>query len=158
MHGDDPVVQQAIVDRAAQVVAARRRRGDSPASRSDGEQPLVDLIRRVRAGDARIRSLRSASYGDGLVEVAIASTAGITVEYRRTGCSLVAYAIAGDADDTQTGFGYSVGRAPAELDADPGRVAAPGRRVDRADSPDRPGGPRRSRRHRSSCCSPRPGP
>ncbi len=76
----------------------------------------MELERQVRAGDTRIRSLRSASYGDGLLEVGIASTVGVEASYRRTACSLVAYAIAGDADDTQTGFGYSVGRAPDELD------------------------------------------
>jgi PmbA protein len=76
----------------------------------------LELERQVRAGDSRIRSLRSASYGDGLLEVAIASTAGIEAAYRRTGCSLVAFAIAGDENDTQTGFGYTVGREPGELD------------------------------------------
>ncbi len=76
----------------------------------------MELERQVRAGDSRIRSLRSASYGDGLLEVAIASTAGIDAAYRRTGCSLVAFAIAGQNDETQTGFGYSVGRQPGELD------------------------------------------
>ena len=76
----------------------------------------MELERSVRAGDSRIRSLRSASYGDGLLEVAIASTAGIEAAYRRTGCSLVAFAIAGQNDETQTGFGYSVGREPGELD------------------------------------------
>ena len=48
--------------------------------------------------------------------MAIASTAGIDATYRRTSCSLVAFAIAGDENDTQTGFGYSVGREPGELD------------------------------------------
>lgn len=76
----------------------------------------MELERLVRAGDSRIRSLRSASYGDGLLEVAIASTAGIQSSFRRTGCSVMAYAIAGDESDTQTGFGYSVGRAPGDLD------------------------------------------
>ena len=76
----------------------------------------LELERLVRAGDSRIRSLRSASYGDGMVEAAIATTTGILRAYRRSGCSVVAYAIAGDTDDTQTGFGYSVGRAPDELD------------------------------------------
>ena len=76
----------------------------------------MELERQVRAGDTRIRSLRSASYSDGLLEVAIASTAGIEAAYRRTGCSLVAFAIAGQNDETQTGFGYSVGREPGELD------------------------------------------
>ena len=76
----------------------------------------MELERLVRAGDSRIRSLRSASYGDGLVEVALVSTAGIRSSYRRSSCSAVAFAIAGDADETQTGFGYTVGRDPSELD------------------------------------------
>ena len=76
----------------------------------------MELERLVRAGDSRIRSLRSASYGDGFVEVAIVSTEGIESTFRRTNCSLVAYAIAGDEGDTQTGFGYSVGRSPYDLD------------------------------------------
>ena len=75
----------------------------------------MELERLVRAGDKRIRSLRSASYGDGALEVAIASTAGIESSFRRTGCSVVAYAIAGDESETQTGFGYSVGRGPGDL-------------------------------------------
>ncbi len=76
----------------------------------------MELERLVRAGDSRIRSLRSASYGDGLLEVAIASTTGILRQYRRTGVSVAAYAIAGSEEDTQTGFGYSVGRSADEID------------------------------------------
>jgi PmbA protein len=78
----------------------------------------MELERLVRNGDSRIRSLRSAGYGDGLLEVAIASTTGIRREYRRTGVSIAAYAIAGTEDDTQTGFGYSVGRSADELDVE----------------------------------------
>ena len=78
----------------------------------------LELERLVRAGDTRIKSLRTASYGDGLLEVALASTAGITASYRRTGCSMFAIAIASEGDETQTGFGYSVGRAPDELDVE----------------------------------------
>ena len=88
----------------------------------------MELERLVRAGDSRIRSLRSASYGDGLLEVAIASTAGICSQYRRTSCSAVAFAIAGGDDETQTGFGYTVGREPGELDI----AAAAAMAVDRA--------------------------
>ncbi len=76
----------------------------------------MELERLVRAGDSRIRSLRSSSYGDGLLEVAIASTMGINRQYRRTGVSVAAYAIAGSEEDTQTGFGYSVGRSADEID------------------------------------------
>jgi PmbA protein len=83
---------------------------------ADKIELAMELERLVRAGDARIRSLRSASYGDGSLEVGIASTAGVEAWYRRSGCSLVAYAIAGTEDDTQTGFGYSVGREPSDLD------------------------------------------
>jgi PmbA protein len=78
----------------------------------------MELEHKVRSGDPRIRSLRSAGYGDGLLEVAIASTTGISRWYRRTGCSIGAQAIAGTDDDTQTGYGYSVGRAPEELSVD----------------------------------------
>jgi PmbA protein len=78
----------------------------------------MELERLVRNGDPRIRSLRSAGYGDGLLEVAIASTTGLHREYRRTGVSISAYAIAGTDDDTQTGFGYSVGRSADELDVE----------------------------------------
>jgi PmbA protein len=78
----------------------------------------MELERLVRNGDPRIRSLRSAGYGDGLLEVAIASTTGVRREYRRTGVSISAYAIAGTEDDTQTGFGYSVGRSADELDVE----------------------------------------
>jgi PmbA protein len=85
---------------------------------ADKIELAMDLERRVRNGDPRIRSLRSAGYGDGLLEVAIASTTGIHREYRRTGVSISAYAIAGTEDDTQTGFGYSVGRAPEDLDVE----------------------------------------
>jgi PmbA protein len=76
----------------------------------------MELERLVRAGDSRIRSLRSSGYGDGLLEVAIASTTGVTRAYRRTGVSISAQANAGTDEDTQTGFGYSVGRSVDELD------------------------------------------
>lgn len=94
----------------------------------DKIEMALELERLVRAGDPRIRSLRSAGYGDGLLEVAIASTTGIEAAYRRTGCSVSASAIAGDDEGNQTGFGYSVGRSPSELDV----AAAAAMAVERA--------------------------
>ena len=47
---------------------------------------------------------------------------------RQTGCYLFVHAVAGDGDDTQTGFGYSVGRSPVDLDLESAAVDA----VDRA--------------------------
>jgi len=88
----------------------------------------MELERQVRSGDSRIRNVKSSEYGDAAVETAIASTTGIRVEARGTGCYVAAYAIAGADDDTQTGGGYSVGRRPGELDL----AKASGDAVDRA--------------------------
>lgn len=87
-------------------------------STADKVALAIELERLVRAGDPRIRALRSAEYGDGAVEAAIASTTGITAQGRRTGCYVSAHAIAGTDDDTQTGGGYSVDRSPAGLDVE----------------------------------------
>lgn len=76
----------------------------------------LELERRVRAGDPRIRSVESANYGDGASESAVATSTGVAATTRRTGCHVSAYALAGEGDETQTGGGYSVGRSPADLD------------------------------------------
>ena len=76
----------------------------------------LELERLVRAGDPRIRQVESAEWGDAAVESAVATSTGIRASTRRTACYLSAYAVAGDADDTQTGGGYSVGRSPGDLD------------------------------------------
>ena len=88
----------------------------------------LELERRVRGGDPRIRQVVSSDYVDGFGETAIATSRGIEVTSRQTGCYLFVHAVAGDGDDTQTGFGYSVGRAPAELDLEAAGIDA----VDRA--------------------------
>src|SRR5699024_7500777 len=47
-----------------------------------------------------------------------ASTTGIRVASRDAACHLSVACVAEDADDTQTGFGFSVGRLPGELDVE----------------------------------------
>lgn len=76
----------------------------------------LELERRVRAGDRRIRSVQSAAYGDTASESALATSTGMAAATRRTGCYLAAVAVAAEGDDSQVGVGYSVGRAPSELD------------------------------------------
>src|SRR5207244_5058420 len=76
----------------------------------------LELERATRAADARVRGCETAEYGDDVSEAAIATSEGIRATGRRTVCSLVAYAIAGEAAETQTGFGYSVARRPEDLD------------------------------------------
>ncbi len=76
----------------------------------------LELERQVRAADRRIREVVSADYGDDQSEVAIVSSTGISVTAQATTCYLVAFAVAGEGDDTQTGGGYSVCRSPGELE------------------------------------------
>ena len=76
----------------------------------------LELEHRVRAGDSRIRQVVSSDYVDSFGETAIATSRGIEVAHRRTGCYLFVHTVAGEGDDTQTGFGYSVGRSHLDLD------------------------------------------
>lgn len=76
----------------------------------------LELERAVRAADPRIRGVESAEYGDSVSESAIASTEGIRATTLRSGCSIVASAMAGEGTETQTGSGYSVARTPEDLD------------------------------------------
>ncbi len=76
----------------------------------------LELERAVRAADPRISGIESAEYVDSISEGAIVTNTGIRSYGRETGCYLSAYAMATEGDETQTGFGFSVGRRPGELD------------------------------------------
>jgi PmbA protein len=84
----------------------------------------LDLERRVRGGDPRVRQVDAADYGDMAAEAAIASSTGITATARRTICSLSVSAIAGDGADSQTGVGFSAGRGPADVDSEHAAIDA----------------------------------
>jgi PmbA protein len=76
----------------------------------------LELERAVMAADARIRGVRTVSYGDGASEMALANSLGVEATSRRTVCSLSALTLAGEGVGTRTGYGFSVGREPSELD------------------------------------------
>ena len=76
----------------------------------------IELERATRAADPRISGIESAEYVDTLFESAVATSTGIASSTRETGCYLSAYALAEAADETQTGFGFSLGRGPGALD------------------------------------------
>jgi PmbA protein len=78
----------------------------------------LELERAVMAADARIRGVRTVSYGDGATEMALANSLGVEATARRTVCSVSALTLAGEGVDTRTGYGFSVGREPAELELD----------------------------------------
>ncbi len=86
-----------------------------------------DLERLTLAVDTRVRVDHS-SYADAYGEAAVASTNGIRTWGRENGCYVSVSTLADDGDETQSGFGFSVGRTPTTLD--PARAA--GEAADRA--------------------------
>ena len=78
----------------------------------------LELERRTRRADARVRQVAFADYGDMAAEAAVATSMGITATARRTVCSVASEAIAGADADSQTGVGFSAGRGPGDLDLD----------------------------------------
>ena len=67
------------------------------------------------AADNRVRCDDS-NYDDAYGETAFATTSGISAYGRENGCYVSVGTLADDGDETQTGFGFSVGRSPAEFD------------------------------------------
>jgi PmbA protein len=78
----------------------------------------LELERAVMARDPRITGVRTAQWGDGAGEGAVATSTGISVFGRSTFCHLSVLALASDGDETKTGHGVSVGRAPVDVDLD----------------------------------------
>jgi PmbA protein len=76
----------------------------------------MELERAARAGDPRITGIESCDYEDSIGEGAVVTSTGIRSLSRETVCFLTASVIATEGDDTQTGFGFSVGREPGDLD------------------------------------------
>jgi PmbA protein len=76
----------------------------------------IELERIVLSADPRISGIESAEYADSVAEAAIATSTGLRSTGRETSCHVATYAMATEGDDTQTGFGFSVGREPSEVD------------------------------------------
>ena len=74
-----------------------------------------ELERLTLAADPRVR-IDDANYADAWGEVAVATTTGIRESGRENGCYVSVSSLADDGDETQTGFGFSVGRQPDDLD------------------------------------------
>ncbi len=74
-----------------------------------------ELERLTRAADTRVR-VDDSNYSDASGEAAVASTSGIRVSGRENGCFCSVGTLADDGDETQTGFGFAVGRSPHEFD------------------------------------------
>jgi PmbA protein len=74
-----------------------------------------ELEKQTLGIDNRIR-VESAEYADGFSEGAVATSTGIAVYGRDSGCYVSVGTLVDDGDETQTGYGFSVGRDPGKLD------------------------------------------
>ncbi len=74
-----------------------------------------ELERQTLAVDSRVR-VDDSTYSDGAVEMAVATTTGIRRSGRENGCYVAVSTLATEGDETQSGFGFSVGRSPDEFD------------------------------------------
>lgn len=99
-----PVVPQDLWDEAL---------ADTPTPRKI--ELAMELERLARAADSRVR-VDDSNYSDSFGEAAVATTTGIRVAGRENGCYLSVGTLADDGDETQTGFGFTVGRNVDELD------------------------------------------
>ncbi len=74
-----------------------------------------ELERLTLASDSRVR-VDDSNYADVAAEMAVATTTGIRRNGRENGCFVSVGTLADDGDETQTGFGFSVGRSPDLFD------------------------------------------
>ena len=83
---------------------------------TDRKIELAKELERLTLGaDNRVR-VDDSNYSDAYVESAVATTTGIRRNGRENGCYVSISTLADDGDETQTGFGFSVGRSPDEFD------------------------------------------
>jgi PmbA protein len=75
----------------------------------------IELERMVRAGDPRVKGVRSASYHDGEGAFAVATSTGIRAGGRATSAYVSVSALADDGDASVIAGGYSIGRAPGDI-------------------------------------------
>jgi len=93
----------------------------SPALSQSATDAKVELAKQLEratlAIDPRLR-VESATYADQLSEVAVATSTGVRAHGRDAGCYVMVDTLADEDGETQTGFGWSVGRRLDELDVD----------------------------------------
>jgi PmbA protein len=76
------------------------------------------LERAARAADPRISGVESADYVDSIAEGAVVTSTGIRAAARETAAYIMASVLATEGEETQTGFGFSIGRGASALDID----------------------------------------
>jgi PmbA protein len=75
----------------------------------------LDLEQASTSARPEVQRVEEVTYGDAISRVALASTEGVALEYRRTDCWCVVSALAERDGETQSGFAFRVAREPSEL-------------------------------------------
>ena len=92
---------------------------EQAAMPTDDKVSLALQVERVAvSSDPNVGKVEQCGFGDAIGRVAIASTTGVSAEFRRTGCWCVAVTLAEREGDTQTGFSFQVAHRAADLDPD----------------------------------------
>ena len=107
-----------VAAHAAAAVERDARATTPPSARSSSAKELERL---TLAADPRVR-VDDANYADAWGEAPWPRPPGSARAGRENGCYVSVSTLADDGDETQTGFGFSVGREPDEFDLD--RAAA----------------------------------
>lgn len=76
----------------------------------------IELERATLAADPRMSGIESAEYVDSAAAGAIVTSTGVRTASREVACYVMVWAMATEGDETQTGFGWSLGRDPGALD------------------------------------------
>jgi PmbA protein len=92
----------------------RESLADVPTNRK--VELALALEQAARGADPRISAVESADYADSISAAAVVTTTGIRAAARETGAYVSASVLASQDDEVQTGFGFSVGRHPDDLD------------------------------------------
>ncbi|MHB8896681.1 MAG: TldD/PmbA family protein [Candidatus Geothermincolia bacterium] len=78
----------------------------------------MEMERLAKASDERISNIEASAYSEGTGEISLANTRGFKAAYRASVCYGYIVAIAEQEGESQTGFGFTTGRAFADLEAD----------------------------------------
>jgi PmbA protein len=85
---------------------------------TDRKIDLAKELEKLASGaDPRVR-VDESNYADAYADTAVATSTGIRQHGRENGCYVSVSTLADDGDETQTGFGFSVGRSPDDFDLD----------------------------------------
>lgn len=76
----------------------------------------VEMERAAKAYDQRVKIIESSAYQDAEVEVCIVNSEGLKSHYQGAYCGIYLSLVAGEGDDSQTGFALKYGLKYRELD------------------------------------------